>query len=213
MVLPGGELRKVAVSDIALMKDSRGKPSIFDYERISAALHTVENNRDFGRAVKLCDILLMTMPDNIDIYHLRALAENLSGDREDAVKDFEKLYARNVRDPGIVTMLGAEKAAAGQARDAEALFVEAMRPGENNVMLHKNLALLLMEQGDMTSARQHYQAVIDSQEDFDAYYNLAAIYARLKNYRRASSLMKHACSLRPEDEEAMRLYKALEKHE
>lgn len=210
--LPGGELRKMAISQVAVMKDGRGRPSPFDYERIARALRIVVSEKDFSRAITLCDILLKTMPDNHNVYHLRSLAKHFSGDREGAAKDFEKLYDMDVRDPRIINRLAVEKAVAGQSGDAQKFFFEAMQPGEDNVLLHKNLALLLMELGDMDGAQSHYEAVIESREDFDAYFNLAAIYVQAKKYRHAQAMMRHACRIRPKDEEARKFYKELEDH-
>ena len=61
---------------------------------LQVVVEFTENNQNL-EAIKLCDRLVKTYPENPDVYYLRGINRYLMKEYEEAVKDFDKTLSLN----------------------------------------------------------------------------------------------------------------------
>lgn len=78
------------------------------------------------------------------------------------------------------------------------LFRHTLTVTRDNWLIHNNLAVELIKQGDITGSLHHVQQALLINPDYaDAYFNLGKIYANLKEYPKAIQAYRTAITLDP----------------
>lgn len=82
--------------------------------------------------------------------------------------------------------------------DSITLFRHTLAVTDNNWLIHNNIAVELIKQGDITGSLHHVQQALRIKPDYaDAYFNLGKIHANRKEYPQAIQAYRTAITLDP----------------
>lgn len=104
------------------------------------------------------------------------------GDYEQAIEAAQNYRSRNPAEVTPLNLLGRVYRSAGRDDEARAAFEQALKISAGDPAAHLNLALMAVGQGDLNTARSHYEAILQYEPDnLSAMLKLAELDARENN--------------------------------
>jgi tetratricopeptide (TPR) repeat protein len=193
----------ISTQDIDRIENDDGSISKHDYQSLSGTIQDFIRQQSYDEAVKLCSLLLESLPSDAQIHYLRGLLNQKIGNFEQATEDYDFLIKHGVADAEVFNNLGAIYAHNQESKEAQDFFIKAIGKNPDIVEAHNNLANLSLQIKNYTRAIEEYNKVIEKEPDnFKALYNLGIAYMNSKNYTKAKEQWEKILAIKPGDDDA-----------
>jgi GT2 family glycosyltransferase/tetratricopeptide (TPR) repeat protein len=160
---------------------------------------------DAQGALQHLDLALEAKGDYVEALYSRALVFSLTGAKEKAVAEFERLLAMEPSNSKAANNLGCLFFDMGDQPGAEHRFREAVRIDPANWEAKKNLADLLLYGGNGAEATDIYTSLIEEHGGRPGVYtSVADVFANLGDLQSAEHLYRMALRIFPQDPAAKR---------
>jgi len=165
-------------------------------DRLAARGRIADAQRAVGHALAREQNNIHTQFRQLDLF-LKA------GQRDEAMQAFERLSARPSESAAHAVKICQAYEAAGEKHRAPARLREEISRWPHEPLLRIKLALLLFEQGQLEQARGlAFEAAKLKTKSWRVYKNLALLYQKIGETKRASEVTRLALNLSPDDAEA-----------
>ncbi|MCX8035845.1 MAG: protein kinase, partial [Candidatus Sumerlaeia bacterium] len=125
----------------------------------------LDRNHQFQPLIALCDVYLSTH-DDPEVRRIRAHAFLMTGQTDQAIAEFEPLFARHPNNPAVVTDLAMAYAAAGRSDEtAISLYGRALRIAPNLDVLYRALGCALARRGNLADAVAQFRTALRVRKD------------------------------------------------
>lgn len=166
--------------EITKIEDEDGSISKYDYESLTTGLEDYIKQKKYIKAIKLCNKLLETFPDENQLHHLRGNLTRKVEDFKTAIEDYNFLIRNMAADAEIFNNLGSIYAKNKEYIKADDLFRKAIAQSPDLAEAHFNLAELLFQNKDYVNAISEYEKAISiNPQDTQALYKLGQCQNRL----------------------------------
>ncbi|HAH09184.1 MAG TPA: hypothetical protein DCL54_18765 [Alphaproteobacteria bacterium] len=164
---------------------------------VARALHALQGG-DLGLASSLAAERLTRNPNEPTCLMIAGLAAHARGQLSEALEYLLRADQVAPRNPMILTNLGVVFRAVGRFGDARAAYETALAVNGGHIPTRMNLARLLDQMGELTSAQAHYREVLRrSSDNPEALGGLAAVMEQQHELDEAKSLAERAMARQP----------------
>lgn len=198
--------------NIDRIEDDSGGISKYDNRTIYNIIQGYISDRKYSEAVNLCALFLKYFPENTRVRYLRAVLNHELGSVELAVEDYNFLIERGMADAEVFNNMGVLYASGERYKEAEEMFLRAIKYDEKMIEAHNNLAEIFLQINDNTRAIKEYNEVIKIEPDnIKALYNSGIAYARNKEYKKARECWEKVLSVNSYERDAKEAIAYLDK--
>jgi tetratricopeptide (TPR) repeat protein len=121
--------------------------------------------QDYPRAIGHYQAVLAEDPDNTDAHLGVANAHMMNRDIDAAMAEIEKINVSDISDPVVFYNIGSLLFDQGQSAEAATYYELALQRNPNFADAHMQLALCMIQQGQMDEAKPHLEKVIELDPD------------------------------------------------
>ena len=193
----------IGMQNIDKIENDDGSISKYDLRTLYKKSQDYIEKGEYSEAIKLYNILIETLPDDVEIHYLRGILNHKIGEFNEAIKDYDFLIKNEAADAKIFNNLGSIYASKREYREAKKWFARAIKEDSRLVEAYNNIADILLQAGDYKYAIAEYKRVIKlDPHNIEALYNLGVIYMKKGNYVLAKKQWEKVLEIQPEDNEA-----------
>lgn len=190
----------------------KGLVGKFDMDVLKYRAEAEYLSDDYQAAVGTYDILIKLDGEKPEYLNMRSASKAGAGDYDGAIADYNrsKELDPDSKAPGRMNALMAAGAAmekAGSPSDAMTLYESAEASGESGSMLYNQMGLCKMAQKDWDGALEAFQKGLSAPEASNVpelLFNIAVVYERKGEFKKALDTMEQYVSVHGADEEAQR---------
>ena len=190
----------------------KGLVGKFDMDVLKYRAEAEYLSGDYQAAVGSYDILIKVDGEKPEYYNMRSASKAGAGDDDGAIADYNKSNELDPdgKAPGRMNALlaaGAAMEKAGSASDAMTLYESAAAGGEAGPMIYNRMGLCKMAQKDWDGALESFQKGLSAPEANgvpELMFNIAVVYERKGEFKKALDTMEQYVSAHGPDEEAQR---------
>ncbi|MBE5973925.1 tetratricopeptide repeat protein [Lacrimispora xylanisolvens] len=190
----------------------KGLVGKFDMDVLKYRAEAEYLSGDYQAAVGTYDILIKVDGEKPEYYNMRSASKAGAGDDDGAIADYNRSNELDPdgKAPGRMNALMAAGAAmekAGSASDAMKLYESAAAGGEAGPMIYNRMGLSKMAQKDWDGALESFQKGLSAPEAKtvpELLFNIAVVYERKGEFKKALDTMEQYVSAHGPDEEAQR---------
>jgi Tfp pilus assembly protein PilF len=190
----------IPLENIDKIVNEDGSISKHDYKSLSDSIQASILKKDYSQALSLCAVLLEVFPQDNQLHYLRGILSQKSGDPVSAEAEYRFLIEHKAADAKVFNNLGAIYAKAGKDKQAQELFVEALKSDPEIKEARDNLAAVSMHLKDYPRAIEEYQKALDLDPDSPRIlYNLGTAYFNNDDYAGAKAQWEKVLAVDPQD--------------
>ena len=150
---------------------------------------------NYDKTIELLKELTVSFPDFIEGWIRLALFYNNNNHAELALEALQKALSLEPGNATVLDLLGAIYAGIGERKQAEEIWLEALKIEPSRVNLLVNLALLAEEKNDLSIAENYYHQAVQSVEEWwGAFFYYGSFCQRQKRYEEAVHWLEKAAA-------------------
>lgn len=193
----------VSLDNIDRIENEDGSISRYDYRFLYNVIQDSVAKKKYSDAIDMCNILLKSFPENVQMYYLRAVISHKTGNTEQAIQDYNFLIQNKLADADVFNNLGVIYANSKEYQRAKELFLKAIKSNGKKAEIHDNLAEALMQIRDYKTAIEEYNKVTELESgNTRAMYNSGVAYMRNRDYSKAKEQWEKILAVNPGDSDA-----------
>lgn len=192
----------INMQNIDKIENDDGSISKYDLRTLYKKSQDSIEKGEYSEAIKLYNILIETLPNDVEIHYLRGILNHKIGEFDEAIKDYDFLIKNEAADAKILNNLGSIYASKKEYKEAKKWFARAIKEDSRLVEAHNNIAAILLQTENYKYAIAEYKRVIKlDPRNTEALYNLGLIYMQNGNYVLAKKQWEKVLEFQPEDNE------------
>jgi len=202
----------ISFDNIDRIEDDNGGVSKYDNRAIFSVIQRHISEGKYSEVASACSLLLKSFPESAQLRYLRAVINHRLGFIDQAIEDYNFLIERGMADAEIFNNMGVLYASGKRYKEAEKMFLRAIKYDKKIIEAHNNLAEIFLKISDNTRAIKEYNEVIKTEPgNIKALYNSGIAYARNKEYKKAKECWEKVLSVDPHEHGAREAIAYLDK--